>query len=156
MVPTGGEMKKQSIREKNRVLLDENLEKVRAINWPATNSGWVKTIRTSLKMTESDLAQRMGLNQTTVNSLEKSEVAGSIQLSTLKRAAEALNCELVYALVPRQKLQKTYYQRALEIAHTELPMVIQTMKLENQLPESSSNLEEWLAQQIIEADRVHW
>jgi hypothetical protein len=42
MVPIGGEMKKQSIREKNRVLLDENLEKVRAINWPATNSGWGK------------------------------------------------------------------------------------------------------------------
>jgi hypothetical protein len=34
--------------------------------------------------------------------LEKSEEEARIQLGTLRRAAEALDCELIYALTPRQ------------------------------------------------------
>ena len=42
----------------------------------------------------------MGVTQPTVQRLELSEAEGAIQLKSLRRAAEALDCDLVYALVP--------------------------------------------------------
>jgi transcriptional regulator with XRE-family HTH domain len=46
-------------------------------------------------MTATQLAARIGVAQATVSQLEQSEIRGSIQLSTLRRAAEAMNCTLV-------------------------------------------------------------
>jgi predicted DNA-binding mobile mystery protein A len=56
-------------------------------------------------MTAAQLATRMGVSQSTVSEMEKAEVRGAIQLSSLKRAAEAMNCMLVYALVPNKTLE---------------------------------------------------
>ena len=62
--------------------------------------GWIKAIRDSLGMTAAQLANRMGISQSTLTAMEKAEARGAIQLSSLRRAAEAMNCTLVYALVP--------------------------------------------------------
>ena len=64
--------------------------------------GWVRAVRDALGMTAEQLGERMGITQPSVNRLELSEAAGTIQLNTLRRAAEALGCEVVYALVPRR------------------------------------------------------
>jgi transcriptional regulator with XRE-family HTH domain len=44
----------------------------------------------------------MGVRKTEVYRLEKSEIESKIILGTLRRAAEALDCDLVYALTPRK------------------------------------------------------
>jgi predicted DNA-binding mobile mystery protein A len=85
-------------------------------------------------MSQADLAARLGVRQTTVLSMEASEVDGRIQLNTLTRAAEALDCDLVYALVPRRGLQDMLDQRIRAHARAQLAAVNQTMLLENQLP----------------------
>ena len=45
--------------------------------------------------------------------LESSEARGSISLSSLTRAADAMDCELVYFLVPRDAVAKTFGELAL-------------------------------------------
>lgn len=94
--------------------------------------GWVRAIRNALGMTAEQLAVRVGVTQPTIQRLETSEALDTIQLKTLKRLAEALDCELVYALVPRVPLQQTYETRAREVAHRELGSVRHTMALEDQ------------------------
>jgi predicted DNA-binding mobile mystery protein A len=64
--------------------------------------------------------------------LEKSEAIGTISLQTLRRAAEALECTLVYALVPKTSLEDAVTKRARKIALHDLKRVAHTMKLEAQ------------------------
>lgn len=83
-------------------------------------------------MSTAQLAKRMGVAQPSVVALERSEAAGRIQLDTLRRAAEALDCTLVYALVPNRSLEETIQARAREIAAVELARIEHTMRLEDQ------------------------
>jgi len=94
--------------------------------------GWIRAIRDALGMSGVQLAKRLKVSPQTVEAMEKSEAAGTIQLSTLKRAAEALDCTLVYALVPKTSLENTVTNRARQIATTALARVSHTMKLEDQ------------------------
>ncbi len=83
-------------------------------------------------MTGVQMAARMGVRPQTVDALEKSESLESIQLSSLRRAAEALDCTLVYALVPNTPLEEAVKARARSIALRDLARVAHTMKLEAQ------------------------
>ena len=74
--------------------------------------GWIKAIREALGMTSRQFAKRMGVSQPRASAIEKNEVIGSITLDTLQRAANALECQLVYALVPRKPLQALVKERA--------------------------------------------
>ena len=49
-----------------------------------------------------EVARRLGVKKWEVFRLEKAESESRIALRTLWRAAEALDCDLVYALTPRQ------------------------------------------------------
>ena len=64
--------------------------------------------------------------------MEKSEAHGSIKIETLRRAAEALDCTLVYALVPKTSLEEAVRGRARKLALRDLGRVAHTMKLEGQ------------------------
>lgn len=74
--------------------------------------GWIKAIREGLGMTTAQLAKRLGIKQPSVVELEQSEARGSIELATLRRVAAALDCTVVYALVPNQPLQTMVHKRA--------------------------------------------
>jgi predicted DNA-binding mobile mystery protein A len=86
--------------------------------------GWVRTIREALGMSSYELAKRMGLSATRVRQFEKAEVKGAIQVSTLARAAQALNCTLVYAFAPNERLEDIVYRQALHKAAAELSLSI--------------------------------
>jgi predicted DNA-binding mobile mystery protein A len=94
--------------------------------------GWTRAIRESLGMTAAQLGRRMGVSQSTVTEFEMSEVKGSIRLGTLRRAAEAMNCTLVYAIVPKQPLQKIVQDRAYQVAAELVKPTEHTMRLEDQ------------------------
>lgn len=74
--------------------------------------GWVRAIREALGMSELELSARMGVTQQRVSQLQRAEVGGTIQLSTLARAARALNCELVYFLAPTEPLGDMVWRQA--------------------------------------------
>lgn len=94
--------------------------------------GWIRAIRETLGMTTRQLAERLGVKQPTLTELEKSEASGNITVKSLERAAEALGCRLVYALVPIKPLTDTIEERALQLAQRKLAAVEQTMRLEDQ------------------------
>ncbi len=83
-------------------------------------------------MTGVQFAQRLGVRPQSIEVLENSEANGTIQLKTLARAAEALDCTLVYALVPNSTLEQAVAARARKIAVRDLGRVSHTMKLEAQ------------------------
>lgn len=99
---------------------------------PRPPSGWIKAIRESLGMAAAHLAARLGVTTSTVTRLETSEADDTISLGTLRRAAEALGCELHYALVPRQSLADTLENRAMTLARQQMAAVSHTMALEAQ------------------------
>lgn len=99
---------------------------------PRPPSGWIKAIREGLGMAATHLAARLGVATSTVTRLEASEADDTISLATLRRAAEALGCELHYALVPKQGLTEALESRALLLARRQMASVSHTMALEAQ------------------------
>ena len=96
--------------------------------------GWVRAIRDAIGMSSRDLAERLGVSQASVVSLEASERSSRIQLDTLERAADAMGCELVYVLRPRDggRLEQIVRERAGLVAMRDLGPVAHTMALEDQ------------------------
>lgn len=94
--------------------------------------GWVRAIRDALGMTAADLAARMGVTGPAVRSLENKEMDGGAQLSSLRRAAEAMDCTFVYAFIPHSTLQQTVERQAGTILEEQMKRVHQTMALEAQ------------------------
>lgn len=124
---------KDETRKRARTRLDERLEVLRpADRFMVPPKGWVRALRDALGMTGAQLGARMGIRPQTVETIEKSEAAGTIQLNTLRRAAEALDCTLVYALVPNTSLEAMVNARARKIAIRELQRVAHSMRLEAQ------------------------
>ncbi|MFN8790900.1 MAG: mobile mystery protein A [Bdellovibrionales bacterium] len=95
-------------------------------------AGWIKALREALGMTTVQLADRMGIRQSGITLLEKRELEKTVTLETLERAARALNCELVYALVPLESLEKMVDEQARKSAREILSRTVHTMGLEQQ------------------------
>lgn len=115
-----------------RQRLDERFDRTRGTIGPRPHAGWVRAIRDALGMSGPDLSQRMGVSPQSVHSMEQNEVAGSIRLETLRRAADALNCDLEYVLVPRVGLQHMVERRAREVAARHIKPIAHHSRLEAQ------------------------
>ncbi len=94
--------------------------------------GWLRAIRDALGMTTGQYARRLGVSQPRIVELEKSEQNGNLTLNTLQRAAEALECRLIYVLVPTRPLEEIVTKQAELIAERQSQAVEQTMRLEDQ------------------------
>ena len=94
--------------------------------------GWIRAMREAFGMTTRQLAQRIGKVQSAVVEMERSEARESISLATLRQAAEALDCTLVYALVPNRPIDDIRRARAANVASQQLARASHTMALENQ------------------------
>ncbi|MBV9977815.1 MAG: mobile mystery protein A [Hyphomicrobiales bacterium] len=94
--------------------------------------GWIRAIRDALGMTTVQLARRLGVSQPRITELEKSELSGSISMRSLRRAAEALGCQVVYVLVPNKPLEMVLRQRAESLASEHSGAVEHSMRLEAQ------------------------
>lgn len=119
--------------DRARARLDERLLTIRRqADLQPPPKGWVRAIRDALGMSGAQLGRRVAVSAQTIDALEKSEVAGTLQLKNLRRLAEAMDCALVYALVPKTSLARTVNERAREIAIHDLSRVAHTMRLEAQ------------------------
>src|SRR5882762_261206 len=71
-------------------------------NLPRPQKGWLRAIREASGITASEVAKRLGKVPSLVAELEKSEAEYRITLKSLRATADALGCQLVYALVPKK------------------------------------------------------
>ncbi len=148
---------KSDIRHRGRQRLDMKFETFQSLEqFSKPPKGWVRAIRDALGMSLRQLAERLGTSAPAARKLEESEAAGTIQLNTLRRAAEAMDCVLVYALVPKKKLTEMVDERAREIALRALGRVSHSMALEDQ--QVNRDLEARIQRYIASAvtDRNLW
>jgi predicted DNA-binding mobile mystery protein A len=121
--------------------------------------GWLRAVRNALGMTMRQFAERLGVTQPRVVELEQSELNGSITLHSLQRAAEALGCRLVYALVPERPLADVVRARADLAADRQLSNVRHTMRLEDQAVQDrqvNKELRQQLIQQLLRKPARLW
>ena len=116
-----------------RTALDKRLMSLRPIDrFAVPPKGWVRAIRDALGMSGAQLAARLGVKAPSVVALEQSETADTIRLETLRKAALALDCQLVYALVPNKPLADMVAERAQAKALGVIGGVSHSMAIENQ------------------------
>ena len=99
-----GRPRKETKEQKSQMIrkLDEVALAFQLCRWTTERpDGWIREVRRAIGLTTAELAKRMGVTEGAVCRLEKSEQSGRIQISSLKRAAEVMGCELVYAIIPR-------------------------------------------------------
>lgn len=124
---------KNNLRTRARSALDKRFDAMKPLDrFTSPPKGWVRAIRDAIGMSGGQLARRMGVTPQSIVDLERSEAAGSISLATLRKAAAAMDCVLIYALAPRTSLAKMVDDRAREIARRELGGVAHSMALEDQ------------------------
>ena len=108
---------------------------------PQPRDGWIAALRQALDMTVGQFAARLGVVPSNVVRLEQRERDDNISLAALRRAADALGCDLVYAVIPRfaaaskpgdNVLDALIEARAREVAVAQLSRVAHTMALEDQ------------------------
>ena len=99
---------------------------------PPPPTGWAKAIREALGISIRQMSRRAGLSRTSITSAEAGEARGTVQFDTLRGLADALNCDLVYALVPRSSLAQTIEAQARRKATDLVGRIADSMKLEEQ------------------------
>jgi len=114
--------------------LDRNLQPfhdARKIARP--QKGWVRAIREALGVSSGELGLRLGASRQLALQQEKAEAEERITLKNLRSLANALDCDLVYALVPRaETMQALLEDRARAQAKKNVLGVEHSMALENQ------------------------
>ena len=114
--------------------LDRALEPYRAAREvPRPSKGWIRAVRQALGVSSGELARRLGTSRQLPLQLEKGEAEDRITLKSLRAAANALDCDLVYALVPRAgSMQELIESRARSEAKDRVLGVEHSMALEDQ------------------------
>ena len=97
------------------------------------SKGWIRAIRQALGVSSGELARRLETSRQLPLQLEKSEAEDSITLRSLRAVANALDCDLVYALVPRaDSIEELIEDRARAEAKKHVLAVEHSMALEDQ------------------------
>ena len=98
------------------------------------------------------LGRRLGVAQSRVVAIEQAETKGTLTLSSLEKAAQALDCRLVYALVPKKSLEDTVERRASNVAKKRLKSTSHSMALEAQEVDAADESEQLgkLTRRLIE------
>ena len=150
-------------KERHAALARKNLDKklgaLRDADFSRPRGGWIRAIRDALGISSRQLASRMDVAQSRIVALEKAESTGSTTLKSLREAAEALDCKLVYALVPIHPLDETLRARARKKAVDQYAMVAQGMLLENQsltVPQMNEEIERLTDEILAEPLRLLW
>jgi predicted DNA-binding mobile mystery protein A len=139
--------------------LDQRLGPWRLVGQTPPRTGWIASIRQALGMGVNQLARRMGVSPSAVVQLERREARGAVTLESLRRAAEAMDSRLVYAIVPNGTLETVLKRQAERTARARLQRVGHTMKLEGQdvLTEETNRQQHELVQRLLfEQPRTLW
>ena len=83
-------------------------------------------------MSSAQLGAKLEVAPQSIEDIQKSEVSGAIKLETLRKLANAMGCQLVYAIVPLKPLEEIRRDQAIEVARKTLKRVSHSMQLEAQ------------------------
>jgi len=116
--------------------LDEQLKEWQTINnkYGRPKIGWIKTLRKALNIPVNQLAKRLGVSRARISQLENAEIHDAVTLRTLSEAANAIECQLVYAIIPKNHntLESIIRTQTEQIATESVARVAHSMSLEKQ------------------------
>jgi predicted DNA-binding mobile mystery protein A len=105
------------VKAEQRKILVKALE-VSVSDGPATapvntpTKGWLRAVRQALGLKQSQMAKKLGMRQQAYANIEAREQKGTVAIETLRRAAGALDCDMVYVLVPKKAVAPTFSELA--------------------------------------------
>jgi len=147
---------------KNMVMqqLDQQLSELKSLKTvQSPMRGWLRAIRDALGMSGPQMARRMSVTKQRISLMEKAEVNGSATLNSMRQAAEALDCQFVYAVVPRDSLNATVERQARKKAEKEQAYTSHSMLLEDQMPsleERQAALDATVADMVRQMPKNLW
>lgn len=125
-------IKRRSPRQQQQLrdTLDNKLAPYKTL--PTSPQRWIRAIRQALGMNGRQLADRLGVSASRVSALEQDEYKGNVTLNSMQKAAEAMGCKFVYAIVPETSLEEIVHDQVVRVAKKRMERVGHTMLLENQ------------------------
>jgi transcriptional regulator with XRE-family HTH domain len=101
------------LRERARLELERQLRPYRRARLNTRPpEGWLRAMRLAVGLPVEQVAETMGFTRKMVFQTERSEQRKTISVAQLEKMARALECDLVYGLVP---WTRTLEDRALEL-----------------------------------------
>lgn len=153
-------MRKKGWEERLREV-DETAMAFRVARRAAINlhEGRLREVRLAVGVPAGEVAGRMKVGMSELYRIEYAERRGVIELQTLRKAAEALGCELVYGLTPKQGTL-TEMAAAIEAARAEKRVKAYARKLmkakEQRLNAAKRRWQRKERQHHLEAWREYW
>jgi predicted DNA-binding mobile mystery protein A len=115
------------------------------INWlrqltlkPGIGASWIRSIRTQHNIQGKQLAKKMQVSPARISVLEKDEQRGAVTLKMMQKAADALDCTFVYALIPKSQQHQAKPRIHLDSAHMKGDKERQVTDLQKQYERSLS------------------
>lgn len=154
-----GEIMKRNFKNLMRRQIQQSIDKYSSLSHvQSPMGGWLKNIREALDMPQDVFAQKLHCSKTNAINLETREMLGNITLNKLSEAAEALDCKLVYVLVPIKPLDQLRKDQAIRVAKNKLEEINHSMALEDQaLTEKQLTEEETdLVEDLLDSGKKLW
>jgi predicted DNA-binding mobile mystery protein A len=144
----------RQFRSLRRSQLDRSLAVAKSLP-PRPSNGWIAAIREALGLSLADIGRRLDVPRQNVQMFERAEATDRITLTTLRKVAEAMGCDLVYGFVPKSGSFEDLAERpARASASRDVQRVVHTMALEDQKPENTNQLIEDEAQRRLRRDKT--
>ena len=121
---------RDTARKQNMRIVERTSEQLRNLYQP--KGGWLALLRHALGMSGAQVAARMGVSRNAIYQAEGNERAGAITIAQMRKIAEAMNAEFVYALVPKGSVDDVIRAQARQKAEALVQRASAHMALESQ------------------------
>jgi predicted DNA-binding mobile mystery protein A len=124
---------KENFRQLRAQQIDRMVQPLRSLKLPRPQKGWIRALREAMGVSYGELGERLQASRSLAAQQEKAEVDDRITLKSLRAYAAALDCDLVYAFIPRGvSIEETLAARARAVASQTVRRVEHSMALEDQ------------------------
>lgn len=121
---------KDTARKQYVRIVDRTADQFRKVDQP--KGGWLALLRHALGMSGAQVAARMGVSRNAIYQAEGNEREGAITIAQMRKIAEAMDAEFVYALVPRGSVEDVLRTQARRKAEARVRRAGAHMALESQ------------------------
>jgi predicted DNA-binding mobile mystery protein A len=121
---------KDTARKQYVRIIDRTYEQLRDLYQP--EKGWLSILRRALRMSGAQVAARMGVSRNAIYQAERNEREGAITIAQMRKIAEAMNAEFLYAIVPKGSVEDVIRAQARRKAEARVNRASAHMALESQ------------------------
>lgn len=122
---------KDTARRQYGRIADRTAQQLSNVHQPK-GGGWLSLMRHALGMSGTHVAARAGVSRNAIYQAERNERDGAITIAQMKKLAEAMDAEFVYAIVPKGSVEDVIRAQALRKAESRVLRASAHMALESQ------------------------